>query len=255
MRAGEAAPGDGMELVACGKAFPGHELKIAAPDGTPLAERRVGEVWVRGPSVTRGYYGDPVATEEAFGGGWLKTGDLGYLADGDLYLCGRAKDLIILNGKNYYPQDLEAVVSRASGVRDGQCVAFSVLGEDGGEHCVIVAEAKVGPRAGTLAEIIASIVQLVRAEIGIVPGEVHLIKRGTLPKTSSGKVRRREAKRRLEAGELEFLVEGEVTPDSLPPPPADGAPAEATSLVSPEASQESLFSRSTSSAEAQRGIE
>lgn len=239
MRAGEAVPGEGMELVACGKPFPGHELKVAAPDGAPLGERKVGEVWVRGPSVTKGYYGDAAATEEAFSGDWLKTGDLGYLADGELYLCGRAKDLIILNGKNYYPQDIEAVVSRAAGVRDGQCVAFSVLSDDGGEHCVIVAEAKIGPRAGTMADIIASIVQLVRAEIGIVPGEVHLIKRGTLPKTSSGKVRRREAKRRLEAGELELLVEGETSPDSLPPPPAEGAaPMEAKSLVPRSSSAE-----------------
>ncbi len=250
MRAGEAAPVEagttGMELVACGKAFPGHEIMIAGPEGESLGERMVGEVWVKGPSVTKGYFGDPVATAAAFSNGWLKTGDLGYQADGELYLCGRAKDLIILNGKNYYPQDIEAVVSRASGVRDGQCVAFGVLSPDGGEHCVIVAEAKVGPRAGTIAEIIASIVQLVRAEIGIVPGEVHLIKRGTLPKTSSGKVRRREAKRRLEDAELELLVEGESSPDSLPPPPAEGpASAEAMSLVP----------RSGSSAEVQRGID
>jgi fatty-acyl-CoA synthase len=82
-------------------------------------------------------------------------------------------------------------------------------------------------------------VQLVRAEIGIVPGEVHLIKRGTLPKTSSGKVRRREAKRRLEAGELELLVEGDTTPDSLPPPPAEGAATmEAKSLLSRSSSAE-----------------
>jgi fatty-acyl-CoA synthase len=226
MRRGEAAPthreAEGaMELVACGKAFPGHELKIAGPNGASLAPRQVGEIWVRGPSVTAGYFGNPEATEEAFGGGWLRTGDLGYLADERLYICGRAKDLIILNGKNYYPQDIEAVVSRAPGVRDGQCVAFSVLDDRGGEHCVVVAEAKVGPRAGSLADIVASVAQLVRSEIGIVLGEVHLIRRGTLPKTSSGKVRRREAKRRLETGELEFLTEADAGLESVPPPPAD----------------------------------
>jgi fatty-acyl-CoA synthase len=226
MRRGEAAPADreadgAMELVACGKPFPGHELKIAGPNGEALAPRQVGEIWVRGPSVTAGYFGNPEATEETFGGGWLRTGDLGYLADQRLYICGRAKDLIILNGKNYYPQDIEAVVSRAPGVRDGQCVAFSVLDGRGGEHCVIVAEAKVGPRAGSLADIVASVAQLVRSEIGIVLGEVHLIRRGTLPKTSSGKVRRREAKRRLETGELEFLTEADAGLESVPPPPAD----------------------------------
>jgi fatty-acyl-CoA synthase len=220
----ESGARDAMELVACGKPFPGHELMVATPDGAPLGERAVGEVWVRGPSVTAGYFRNEEATQETFGAGWLRTGDLGYLAEGQLYLCGRAKDLIILNGKNYYPQDIEAVVSRAPGVRDGQCVSFSVLDGAGGEHCVVVAEAKVGPRAGTLAEITTAIAQIVRSEIGIVLGEVHLIKRGTLPKTSSGKVRRREAKRRLECGELELLSDGDSNVDSMPPPAADDSP-------------------------------
>jgi len=231
MRAGFAKPptdaakaaGKTMELVACGKPFPGHELKVVDREGAPLGERQVGEIWVRGPSVTRGYYGNEEATHDAFAGGWLKTGDLGYLAQGHVFLCGRAKDLIIINGKNYYPQDIEAVVSRAPGVRDGQCVAFSDLDDTGAEHCIIVAEAKVGPRAGTVAEIVAQIIQLVRAEIGIVPSEVHLIRRGTLPKTSSGKVRRREAKRRLVEGELELLTElGGL--ESVPPSRLEGGP-------------------------------
>ncbi len=222
-KAERATSDGGMELVACGEPFPGHEVKIAGPDGAPLGERQVGEVWVRGPSVTKGYYAAPEATEESFVDGWLKTGDLGYFAHGGLYLCGRAKDLIILNGKNYYPQDIEAVVSRAPGVRDGQCVAFGVLDQHGAEHCVIVAEAKIGPRSGTAAEIITQIAQLVRSEIGIVPGEVHLIKRGTLPKTSSGKVKRRETKRRLEAGELEILTEAEPG-DSIAPPASGVTP-------------------------------
>lgn len=224
MRAGVARPpqDDGprtktMELVACGKPFPGHDLKIAGPLGQALPVRHVGEIWVKGPSVTVGYFGDQEATEDAFGGGWLRTGDLGYVADGEVYICGRAKDLIIINGKNYYPQDIEAVVSRAPGVRDGQCVAFADLDDSGAERCVLVAEAKVGPRAGSAEEVVTQILQLVRAEIGIVPSEVHLIKRGTLPKTSSGKVRRREAKRRLSLGELDFLTEADAKADSLPP--------------------------------------
>jgi len=223
MRAGNATtiPSGGMELVGCGRPFPGHELAIMNAKGEPLGPRKVGEIWVKGPSVTKGYFGDARATEETFGGGWLRTGDLGYVAEGELFICGRAKDLIILNGKNYYPQDIEAVVSKSAGVRDGQCVAFSRLDEKGAEHCVIVAEAKIGPRAGTAEEIASQIISIVRAEVGIVPGEVHLIKRGTLPKTSSGKVRRREAKHRLELGELELLAdEIDVTSngDTMPPP-------------------------------------
>jgi fatty-acyl-CoA synthase len=226
MRKGDAiivAEG-GMELVACGRPFPGHDLAIMSPKGLRLGDRKVGEIWVRGPSVTKGYFGDERATEETFGGGWLRTGDLGYVSNGRTFICGRAKDLIILNGKNYYPQDIEAVVSRSAGVRDGQCVAFSKLDEKGGEHCVVVAEAKVGPRAGNAEQIVAEIIRIVRAEIGIVLSEVHLIKRGTLPKTSSGKVRRREAKYRLELGELDLLGEGDASsPETIPPPPVPAA--------------------------------
>ena len=231
MRAGKALSladaqrpsGGSMELVSCGKPFPGHEVAIVGAAGAHLGERQVGEIWLRGPSVTAGYFGDPAATDETFGGGWLRTGDLGYKAGGELYICGRSKDLIILNGKNYYPQDIERVASRVDGVRDGQCVAFSRLDPSGAEEAVIVAEAR---KSGADA-IIAAVIAAVRAEIGVTIAEVVLIKRGTLPKTSSGKVRRREAKRRLEIGELELVGDGdEPRSDSMPAPsvPADSLP-------------------------------
>jgi fatty-acyl-CoA synthase len=231
---GRATPAEqgGLELVACGKPFPGHELAVVSPQGQRLGEREVGEIWLRGPSVTAGYFGDALATAESFGARlagepedaatWLRTGDLGYLANGELYIGGRAKDLIILNGKNYYPQDIERIVSRIEGVRDGQCVAFSRLDESGAERAILVAEAK---RTGTSLEALsAAIVQGVRAELGVTISEVHLIKRGTLPKTSSGKVRRRETARRLETGELELLGLGELA--TLSPHNDVRAPAE-----------------------------
>jgi fatty-acyl-CoA synthase len=193
--------GPSMELVCCGQAFPDHEVKIMSAAG-PLGHRQVGEIWLRGPSVTAGYFGNAEATEETFCGGWLKTGDLGYTTPDGLYICGRAKDLIILNGKNYYPQDIEAVVSRVDGIRDGQCVAFSKLDATGAEIAVVVAEARRASR-----ELCDKIVQAVRSELGLTIGEVHFIRRTTLPKTSSGKVRRRDAKARLERGELELLTE------------------------------------------------
>jgi fatty-acyl-CoA synthase len=221
MRAGKATPaGDGptMELVSCGRAFPGHEIAIVARDGTHLGERQVGEIWLRGPSVTAGYYDNPEATAETFGGGWLRTGDLGYEASGHLYICGRAKDLIILNGKNYYPQDIERIVSRVDGVRDGQCVAFSRLDAvnvGGGEIAVVVAESRKDT-----AGIAEAIIGAVRAELGLTIAEVHFIKRGTLPKTSSGKVRRRECSRRLEAEELERVSALDLdSVDTVPPAP------------------------------------
>ncbi len=206
MRAGEARPssGDGaaMELVSCGRPVPGHELAVMGPGGRPLGERQVGEVWLRGASVTAGYYGDPAATEETFGGGWLRTGDLAYQADGELFICGRAKDLIILNGKNYYPQDIERIVSRIDGIRDGQCVAFSRFDDAGAEIAVVVAESR-----RNTAGLAAAIVSAVRGELGLTITETHFIKRGTLAKTSSGKVRRRECKRRLEERELELAFD------------------------------------------------
>jgi fatty-acyl-CoA synthase len=233
MRAGTARPageGPAMELVSCGRPFPGHEIAVVAPDGRRLGEREVGEVWLRGPSVTAGYFGDAQATAEAFGDGWLHTGDLGYRAGGELFLCGRAKDLIILNGKNHYPQDIERIVSRIDGVRDGQCVAFSRLDASGAEIAVVVAESR-RDTSGIAAAIIAA----VRAELGLTLSEIHFIKRGTLPKTSSGKVRRRECRRRLEDAELELVSEQD--PDSAdtlaPPPPPAPSPSFPRSFRSP----------------------
>jgi fatty-acyl-CoA synthase len=217
---GESGETGALELVSCGRPFPGHELAIMSPTGFPLGEREVGEIWLRGPSVTAGYFGDPEATREAFDGGWLRTGDLGYLAGGELYICGRVKDLIILNGKNYYPQDIERVVSKVEGVREGQCVAFSRLDQTGAEVAVVVAES-AKKSAEAAAAIGQAITQAVRSEMGVQLGEVHLIRRGTLPKTSSGKVRRKETKRRLEEGELELVTEAdaESAGPSTPAPP------------------------------------
>ncbi|MFO0592591.1 MAG: fatty acyl-AMP ligase [Polyangiaceae bacterium] len=200
-RADQAGASASMELVCCGKPFPGHEIRVLGPAGD-LGHRQVGEILLRGPSVTAGYFGNADATTDSFRDGWLRTGDLGYTTPDGLYLCGRAKDLIILNGKNYYPQDIEAIVSRVEGIRDMQCVAFSKLDEHGAEIAVVVAEARKASQA-----LCDAIVRAVRSELGLTIGEVHLIKRSTLPKTSSGKVRRREAKLRLESGELELLTE------------------------------------------------
>ncbi len=206
MHRGEAtlsSEADAIELVSCGRTFPGFELAIRGASGAVLPDRRVGEVWVRGPSIMRGYFGQPAATAEVLDDGWLRTGDLGYLGDGQLFVCGRLKDLIIIHGKNYYPQDIERIVSAVDGLRADQCVAFARSGAEG-EECVVVAEAN---NASSDPRDLASQVKLrVRAELGLPVTEVVLIKRNTLPKTSSGKVRRRDTKVRLEAGELELLV-------------------------------------------------
>jgi fatty-acyl-CoA synthase len=214
-RAESASEGESnaLELVSCGRSFPGHEIMIVGEDGAPLGERQVGEIWLRGPSVTAGYFGDVQATAETFAGGWLKTGDLGYRASDNLYICGRAKDLIILNGKNHYPQDIERVAAKVDGVRDGQCVAFARLGSSGAEEAVLVAESR---RTGeTNQALVEAVTHAVRAELGVQLADVVLIKRGSLPKTSSGKVRRRETKWRLERGQLELA--GESDKEAGPP--------------------------------------
>lgn len=204
MKRGEAMPaeadadGDGvLELVSCGVPFPGHELAIVGDAGMPVGERQVGEIVVRGPSVTAGYYRNPEATAEGWRNGWLHTGDLGYLADGNLFICGRIKDLIIIHGANHYPQDIEWVVGDLEGVRRGNVVAFGVM-RDGTEQLVLIAEGNSGD-AATLRK---AITQAVAERFGLQPGHVGIVPVGTLPKTSSGKPQRRKTKVLFEEGSL-----------------------------------------------------
>ena len=96
-----------MTLVSCGRPFPGHQIRIVGEDGRALPERQVGEIVLAGPSVMLGYYKEDALTAQTIRDGWLRTGDLGYLSDGELFVCGRAKDIIIVNGRKYHPQDLE----------------------------------------------------------------------------------------------------------------------------------------------------
>jgi fatty-acyl-CoA synthase len=124
-----------------------------------------------------------------------------------LFICGRLKDLIILHGKNYHPHDIERIASQVDGIRDGQCVAFSRTGADGSETAVLVAESK---RTGDARKkLVEEVTLAVRTELGVALAEIVFIKRGTLPKTSSGKVRRRETKQRLENGDLEFVFDSD----------------------------------------------
>ena len=186
-----------LELMSCGVPFPGHELRIVSETGEVLPERTVGQVLTRGPSVTPGYFENEDATREALVDGWLHTGDLGYVADGNLYICGRLKDLIIIRGANHYPQDIEWAIGELPGVRRGNVFAFSV-DVDGQESLVIAAEAN---RADA-AELREQIKRLVSEEFGLVPAHIAIVPLGELPKTSSGKAQRRKTKQLYEAGEL-----------------------------------------------------
>jgi fatty-acyl-CoA synthase len=200
MREGVATPSSAegaLELVGCGVPFPGHELRIVDEQGRDLPERRVGEILTRGPSVTAGYFRNEEATAEALRDGWLHTGDLGYIADGALFICGRIKDLIIINGANHYPQDLEWQVGELEGVRRGNVCAFSVV-RDGIEQLVIVAEANRADAPRLRKEIAKTIY----ADFGLQVADVVISPVGALPKTSSGKHQRRKTAQLYERGEL-----------------------------------------------------
>ena len=199
------APG-AIPLVNCGKAFSGHEIGVFEPDdcdGTRrLADRLVGEIRIRGPSVTSGYFDDREKTEAAMAAGWLRTGDLGYLVDGCLYVCGRRKELIIVNGRNYYPQDLEWEASRVEGVRKGNVVAFGTLPPSGERERVVVAFETAQTEPDARGALVVEIRRSVQQTLGLTLDEVVPLDPGVLPKTSSGKLKRAETRKLYEGGEL-----------------------------------------------------
>jgi fatty-acyl-CoA synthase len=196
---GVAAPagrGPWRLLVACGA--PKMELRIAGPEGEgDLPERHVGEILLRGPSTMSRYVGP--GAPDPFLDGWLRTGDLGYMADGQLYVTGRAKDMVIVMGDNYYPEDFEWAAGRVEGVRPGRCVAFARPGAD--EVVVLVEPVGDGDPAA-----LASAVKNAGADaVGVPPSEVVVLPPGTVDKTTSGKLRRAAMRERYLSGSLEAL--------------------------------------------------
>jgi len=180
---------DTQAFVSLGKPLPGVEVSIVRSDGRKADEREVGEVCIQAPSVMQGYWGDAGKTAEALRGGWLHTGDLGYLAGGELYLVGRIKDMVIIGGRNLFPEDVERCAEQVDGVRKGNAIAFGVTSRKGRERLVLVGETrlKCTNRALEAAQAVSS---EVRERIGVPVREVVLVPAGSLPKTSSGKKRR-----------------------------------------------------------------
>jgi len=178
-------------LPLLGRAVPGLEFKVVDPDSyEPLPERHVGELLLRGTSVTPGYYKRPDATTALFHDDWLCTGDLAYVLDGELVLCGRIKDVIIVGGRNIFPEDIERSVGTLDGVRAGNVIAFGMEGYKGKESVVVVAEVRVTDTSGDLAAIREAIHHRTLEVCGIPPRDVMLVQPSTLPKTSSGKLQR-----------------------------------------------------------------
>jgi acyl-CoA synthetase (AMP-forming)/AMP-acid ligase II len=199
---GQARPGAGRRLASVGRAVPGLEVVVRDAEGNALPDGHVGLVTVRGPSVTPGYFNDPELTRATIREGWLDTGDLGFFHRGDLYVSGRVKDLLIIRGRNLAPQEVERLLDGVAGLRPGCQVAVSHPGEDGGgEGLVVLAERdRLRPRPDDALE--AEIRQRLLVGLGLSPARVALLAPGTLPRTSSGKLRRGEALRLFLAGAL-----------------------------------------------------
>jgi fatty-acyl-CoA synthase len=181
-RAEPAGRGPTKRVVSCGRPYTGMEVRIAGPDGV-VPERTVGEIQARGPALMSGYIGAP--SGDPFVDGWLRTGDLGYIADGHLHVTGRIKDLIIVLGQNYAPEDVEWAACRVSGVRAGRAVAFGRPGTEG--ELVVAIEAQPGADPEQLK---AQVTAAVLAQVGLTPREVLVLPQGSIPKTTSGKLQR-----------------------------------------------------------------
>ncbi len=178
-------------LPLLGRAVPGLEMKVVDPDTfEELPERHVGELLLRGTSVTPGYYKRLDATAALFRDDWLCTGDLAYLLDGELVMCGRIKDVIIVGGRNVFPEDIERAVGPLDGVRAGNVIAFGMDGYKGKESVVVVAEVRPTDTSGDLDAIRKVIHERTLDVCGLPPRDVMLVQPGTLPKTSSGKLQR-----------------------------------------------------------------
>jgi fatty-acyl-CoA synthase len=200
-----------IAFVSSGKPIPRHEVRIVDAGGQEVSDRTEGFLWFRGPSATSGYYQNAEATEKllpmgpATGDGeyaWVNSGDRAYRADGEIYVTGRVKDIIIKGGRNLYPHEVEELAARAEGIRKGCIVAFGQKDEASGtEKLIVVAESRER-EASRRAAIAAAVTEQVSQGLGLPPDRVELIPPGSIPKTSSGKLRREETKQLYLAGKL-----------------------------------------------------
>ncbi len=183
-------------FIDCGPPLPGFVIEVRDEDGQALADRRVGRIFLRGPSVMSGYFGNAQATLKVLSSdGWLDTGDLGYFAGGHLFITGRAKDLLIINGRNIWPQDLESLAELQPEVRPTDASAFSVPGNDGTELAVLVVQCRE-PNLRGLDSLADRLHEAIAAEFGI-RCLIELVPPRTLPRTSSGKLSRSVARKQF----------------------------------------------------------
>jgi 8-amino-7-oxononanoate synthase len=222
-RVAPATAGDRLRLVSSGAPAPAQDVRVVDPDALlPCDERRVGEIWVRGDSVAGGYWNQPEETRRTFGatlpdepGQFLRTGDLGFVDDGQLFVTGRLKDLIILAGRNYYPQDLELAAERSHpSLRPGHAAAFA-LDDAGREQLAIALEVTRHHREDENEAVIASVRRALAEREGILPDVVVLVRQNGIPRTSSGKVQRRATRAMLLDNTLDILARSDETIDDV----------------------------------------
>lgn len=208
----KALPTDDLNalvFVSCGFPIEGHEVRILDDEDNVLPERSVGNLVFRGPSSMQGYYNNPQATEAIYREGWFHSGDLAYMAEGEIFITGRRKDLIIKAGRNLYPVEIEELVGAIPSIRQGSVVAFGDTDKERGtERLVVVAETREKQAAKQKA-LIATITDTIASHLDIVPDQVVLVAPHTVPKTSSGKLQRAACKK--------MYVEGKLGKFHLPP--------------------------------------
>src|SRR6202522_3388496 len=217
--------GMATQIVSCGKPLPGIDVKIACPEShNALAPGHIGEIWVAGASKCQGYWNNPELTlkmfrarlvdDSPYDDGYLRTGDMGFFHDGELFVCGRIKDMIILRGQNYYPQDIEAVVEKASGLIRTNCVAAFQIHEDSEPALAIVAEVKNPKALPEALKIAAAVRNYLNVEVAL----ISFIAPRAIPRTSSGKIMRHKTKRMWLEGQFTVLSEFSREKDAGPSP-------------------------------------
>jgi len=193
------------EVACCGGPLADAEVRICAPDDSALDEGQIGEIRAQGPSIFQGYFQSPEETALALKDGWLCTGDLGFLHDGELYVTGRVKDLLIIHGHNLMPHELEWIAEEViGGGGNERSGAFSVAKDGAGEQAVVVSELGARDAAG-LAELAHEIKTRIGRTLGLPLADLVFVRRGQIPKTTSGKIQRAELRRRYLEGKLERI--------------------------------------------------
>ena len=190
------------EFVSCGRPLPGHEVRVVDANGRELGERQEGQLEFRGPSSTKQYFRNEIKTRELMRDGWLDSGDRAYIADGEIFITGRIKDIIIRAGRHLYPQEIEQAVANIPGIRKGGVAVFGVGDPASGTERVVVLAETSEADAAAQAALQKLVHQMVTDFAGTPPDEVVLAPPRTVPKTSSGKIRRTAAKEIYELGDI-----------------------------------------------------